>query len=155
MVQSWVVGGRVLDLFAGSAVVGLEALSRGASRVVAVEQDRRATDAIRANAEALGCGAEFRVMPQSAAVALLRLAHSGEVFDLVFADPPYADRSIGDLLVPIADVIAAEGRLVVERSSRDADLDPLRLEAAGLVALDRRRYGETSLEVIARAAICR
>lgn len=155
MVQSWVVGGRVLDLFAGSGVVGLEALSRGASGVVAVEQDRRATDAIRANAEALGCGAELRVMPQSAAGALLRLARSGEVFDLVFADPPYADRSIGDLLVPIADVIAAEGRLVVERSSRDADLDPVRLQAAGLVALDRRRYGETSLEVIARAAVCR
>lgn len=144
-----------MDLFAGSGVVGLEALSRGASGVVAVEQDRRATDAIRANAEALGCGAELRVMPQSAAGALLRLARSGEVFDLVFADPPYADRSIGDLLVPIADVIAAEGRLVVERSSRDADLDPVRLQAAGLVALDRRRYGETSLEVIARAAVCR
>jgi 16S rRNA (guanine966-N2)-methyltransferase len=155
MVQGWVAGGVVLDVFAGSGVVGLEALSRGASRVVAVEQDRRAAATIRGNADALGCGVEFRLMPEPAAVALVRLARAGELFDLVYADPPYADRSIGELLAPIAAVVAPDGRLVVERSSRDPALDRENLEAAGLVSLDRRRYGETSLEVVARAAVRR
>lgn len=155
MLRQWVDGGAVLDLFAGSGVVGLEAWSRGATQVVAVEQDRRASEAIRTNAEALGCGTAHRLISESAAVALQRLARSGEHFDLVYADPPYADRGIVDLLVPIAAVIAADGRLVVERSSRDTGLDPERLEAAGLVSLDRRRYGEVSLEVLAHAAVCR
>ena len=90
---SWVEGRRVLDLFAGSGALGLEALSRGAAEAVFVERSRVAADALRANAAALGASGVTVVCNE--ALNFLRREKGG--FDLVFIDPPYAS----DLARPV------------------------------------------------------
>src|SRR5881296_2139751 len=83
-------GARVLDLFAGSGALGLEALSRGAARAVFVDRDRRAVEVLRANLEALGVASEeAEVRPVSAQRAVRDALSRSEAYDLVFLDPPY------------------------------------------------------------------
>jgi 16S rRNA (guanine966-N2)-methyltransferase len=84
-----VAGARFLDAFAGAGGIGLEALSRGAARVVFVDDDRAAVAAINENLEALGAAAEVQVFRQDARVALASLADTGVRFDIIFFDPPY------------------------------------------------------------------
>ncbi len=132
---------RVLDLYAGTGALGLEALSRGAESVVFVERSKEALAALRANVEALGLVARACV-----ASAVERAARDleGERFDLVFADPPYADvksgaavRAIEALVLPH---LAPSALLVLEHASRDPA--PL---IEGLVLDDGRTYGDTTL----------
>lgn len=133
-------GARVLDLYAGSGAVGLEALSRGAAHALLVERDPRALRALRANVAALGLPGAV-VAPLDAAAALAG-ACPGDPYDLAFLDPPYgtgveevlARLAAGGWLAPGCDV-------VVERPSRAEALD----WPAGMVARQVRRYGETSL----------
>lgn len=82
-------GGVVLDLYAGTGALALEALSRGCERAVCVEADRAAAELIRRNAESCGFGDRVEVIRSAVEGALGRLPPAG--FDLVFADPPYAD----------------------------------------------------------------
>lgn len=85
-----VPGARVLDLFAGTGAVGLEALSRGAQGVVFVDRHRTATALVRSNLEALSVDPDLaRVIQRSALDAVDALAHTGRTFDLVWADPPF------------------------------------------------------------------
>jgi 16S rRNA (guanine966-N2)-methyltransferase len=93
-------GDVVLDLFAGTGALGIEALSRGAASAVAVERDRNAVRAIRTNAEALALGDRLRVVPRGWREALRAEAEAGSRFDLVLIDPPY------DLLADITADIA-------------------------------------------------
>ncbi len=88
-------GASVLDLFAGTGALGIEALSRGAAQAVFVERDRLALSALRANLAALGLGAEggepqVQVRARDAVAALGGAIEQGETYDLVFLDPPYA-----------------------------------------------------------------
>ena len=111
-----VVGARVLDLFAGSGALGLEALSRGAASCLFVERDAAALDAIRANVAALGEGERATVRKGDALRVLRTLAEAGERFDLVLADPPYEDvpRLAERLSALLPQVVAADGRIVLE-----------------------------------------
>jgi 16S rRNA (guanine966-N2)-methyltransferase len=110
-----VVGARVVDAFAGSGALGIEALSRGAASAVAAERDRNAVRAIRTNAEALALGDRLRVVPRGWREALRAEAEAGSRFDLVLIDPPY------DLL---ADITADLGAAVREEGGgRDDDDD--------------------------------
>jgi 16S rRNA (guanine966-N2)-methyltransferase len=135
-------GLAVLDLFAGSGALGLEALSRGAGSVVFVESDVKAVKVIEANIRASGLS--------GASVVRRRVADHVErgnaAFDLVFADPPYdlVDRDIADLLADLAGGPVSRGGLVVlERGARSiATAWP---EAFGEVLI--RRYGETRIEM--------
>ncbi|WP_280235443.1 16S rRNA (guanine(966)-N(2))-methyltransferase RsmD [Nocardia cyriacigeorgica] len=137
-------GVRVLDLYAGSGALGLEALSRGAARALLVESDRRAAAVVRGNITDLGLsGAELRVGSVSAV-----LAHPAPIgYDLVFSDPPYDI----DTAAVVADLTALAGRgwlapgalVVVERSSRSPEID----WPAGFLAEKPRRYGETRIEL--------
>ena len=113
-------GARVLDLYAGSGALGLEALSRGAASATFVESDARAAATIRRNAERLGATAQIRVLGGSA----LSLPRS-DPFDLVFADPPYASGSGTDAVAAIAKAewLAPGGWLSVETSRTD-DVEP-------------------------------
>jgi 16S rRNA (guanine966-N2)-methyltransferase len=137
-----VTGLRVLDLYAGSGAVGLEALSRGAAVVTLVEQDRRAAEVVAANVAVVRLpGAVLR---REAVESLLAGPNPAEPYDLVFADPPYAltDAVLAAVLIDArANRWYAENAVVVvERSARTSWSWP-----EGLVADRERRYGEATL----------
>lgn len=93
-------GLRCLDPFAGSGALGLEAASRGAARVVMVEQNREAVAAIRRIVDSLGA-TQVQVVAGDAFATMRRLAAAGERFDVVFLDPPFGE----DLLVPALELL--------------------------------------------------
>jgi 16S rRNA (guanine966-N2)-methyltransferase len=142
-IRGGLAGAAVLDLYAGSGAVGLEALSRGASDVLLVEGDGRAARVIRANIALLGLTGA-RVI--NAAVArVLAAGPAGErPRDFVFADPPYRvdDEEIGGMLTALMQGWLAPGALVaVERATRSgAPTWP-----AGYEADRSRRYGEATV----------
>jgi 16S rRNA (guanine966-N2)-methyltransferase len=135
------VGLAVLDLYAGSGAIGLEALSRGAVNVMLVESDRRAADVIAANIKVVGLpGAKLVTRPVEKITA-------GEVpaeFDLVFADPPYKleTTELQDVLTDLAECgwLADDAIVVVERGKREPWEWP-----EGFAALRDRKYGEARL----------
>jgi 16S rRNA (guanine966-N2)-methyltransferase len=136
-------GARVLDLYAGSGAVGLEALSRGADRVLLVESDARAAQTIRDNATLTGLvGAEVRV---DRVERLAAGGAPGPAYDVVFLDPPYdlADEQLRSVLVDLLDGgwLADHALVIVERASRG---DEWRWPA-GVEGDRSRRYGEATL----------
>ncbi|WP_205474260.1 16S rRNA (guanine(966)-N(2))-methyltransferase RsmD [Nocardioides sp. SYSU D00038] len=137
---SW-TGLRVLDLYAGSGAVGLEAWSRGAAAVTLVESDRPTAALVRSNARTLG--ADVEVVAASVATVLGRPPSAA--YDVVFADPPYplADAAVAaDLAALAAGGWLAPGALVVvERSVRS----PEPAWPGGVEPQRRRAYGETVL----------
>jgi len=135
-------GARVLDLFAGSGAVGLEALSRGASEVTFVESDRDAADVLRRNIGTVGLpGATLIRRP----VAAVLDSEPDTPYDLVFADPPYplSDADVGTLLgrLPKSHWLAVNAVVIVERSARG---EPL-VWPEGVAPVMNRRYGEGQL----------
>jgi 16S rRNA (guanine966-N2)-methyltransferase len=134
-------GLRVLDLYAGSGAIGLEALSRGAAAATAVEHDVRTAQLIRRNAESLGLRLE--VVTRSVRTHLTD--HEPSPYDVVFSDPPYSlatEDVVADLLVLARRGWLAEDSLVVvERSSRSAPVAWPEGYEPGKV----KAYGETSL----------
>ncbi|HKH18425.1 MAG TPA: 16S rRNA (guanine(966)-N(2))-methyltransferase RsmD [Solirubrobacteraceae bacterium] len=130
----------VLDLFAGSGALGLEALSRGARHATFVESAPAALAALRANLAALGADAD---VVRADALRWLRAASRGaRQYDLVFLDPPY--RRAADLGATLSDLlpaVLAPGALVVAESDRRA---PLELT---ITATDERRYGDTLIRI--------
>ncbi len=134
-------GARVLDLFAGSGVVGLEAAGRGALAVVCVEGGRRAFSMLQGNRDRLGEAlVELRRFELPAGLAQLVAREEGP-FDLVFADPPYRFSAYRDLLAGIEPLLAENGEVAIEHSART----PMAEEVGGLIRLDQRRYGESAL----------
>jgi len=133
-------GAAVLDLFAGTGALGIEALSRGAASLVSVERAPGAAAVLRANVVALNLESSTRVIVADAASALRRLGRAGERFDLVLADPPYTSGQAQGALEALVEsgVLAAGGVVVLERSrSQPSPRVP------GLALLDERRYGDT------------
>jgi 16S rRNA (guanine966-N2)-methyltransferase len=141
--------GPVLDLYAGSGALAFEALSRGASRAVLVEQGRDALAAIRDNARSLDAVARVRVVAGRVDRALRQVEAEGP-FAVVFLDPPYADvptREFGEVLAHAARLVAPTGALVLEHASSDAVPEVLGLD------VDRsRRHGDTTLTLYVPAA---
>jgi 16S rRNA (guanine(966)-N(2))-methyltransferase RsmD len=144
-----VEGFSVLDLFAGSGAIGLEALSRGADRTVFVEKDRAALDALEANIRALEVADTSEVLRQPVASALRALEARGDRFHLVFADPPWdrAEELLADVIASARTLLHEDGTLVLEHEQRDAP--PAAPE--GLIATDHRRYGDTALSFYRRS----
>jgi len=135
-------GARVLDLYAGSGAVGLEALSRGAEHVLLVEHGARAARVIRQNIEAIG-------LPGAAVIAdrverVLARGPGEHRYDVVFADPPYAlaDAEVARVLALLADHgwLAPGALVIVERATRSGSLG----WPDGFVADRARRYGEAT-----------
>ena len=146
-----VVRGRVLDLFAGTGALGLEALSRGAERAVLVEKDPAAGEVIGENIASLGAedAAEF-ILGDCRAV-LKSLAERGEVFDLVLADPPYRGRIGENLLVDIERfaILIADGIVVIEHPLENLPFVP----ETGWRLLERKKYGRAVLSFYGRGGI--
>lgn len=137
-------GARVLDLYAGSGALALEAISRGAGEAVLVEHGRDALAAIRENVRALDVDDRVRVVASRVDRALAQLgAQTEPKFDLVFLDPPYADvptPAFVRILEGAAGLLSDQGALVLEHASSDPAPETARL------AMDRtRRYGDTSV----------
>jgi 16S rRNA (guanine(966)-N(2))-methyltransferase RsmD len=129
-------GARVLDLFAGSGALALEALSRGAAQATLIDSSAAAIAAIARNVRALGVEAEVCKMPVAA--FLERARARSRQYDLVFVDPPYRHASglSGTLSIALPTVLAPAGRVVVESDRRA----PMEL---ALPLVDERRYGDT------------
>ena len=135
-----VEGLRVLDLYAGSGALGIEALSRGAAEAVFVEQSRRAAEAIRANLRAVG-DPPAEVRAESAAAYLGR-AGPERAFDLVFADPPYSSATrIGSRLSELLTPLLTDRSLTVTESDKRAPLE------LALPLVDERVYGDTRIAI--------
>ena len=142
-------GARVLDLYAGTGALGIEAISRGAASALFIENARPALAALRENLEALGLGSEIaRVLAMPVARAVVEIARAAP-FDLVLADPPYADteRALEDLEAPLAAAIPVGGRFVIEHASRASPP-----EMSGFNRGAPRAYGDTAVTVYLRAA---
>jgi len=138
-------GARVLDLFAGSGALGLEALSRGAAKAVFVERDGRACRVIEQNVSKLGLGAVATVVRGDALRALRDSADDDRRHDLVLVDAPYdewerLEASLSELLPA---VLADDGLVVVETSARVEPSLPLDL-------VTTRRYGSARITVFSR-----
>jgi 16S rRNA (guanine966-N2)-methyltransferase len=148
-----VEGASVLDLFAGTGALGIEALSRGADRAVFVERDASVVRVLSGNLAALGIAPEASEVRRADALEALQSARAHkETYDLVFIDPPYgrarptplasriADRWGPELSAILPSLLSPGARVVVESDRRA----PLELD----VALERRRrYGDTSITI--------
>jgi 16S rRNA (guanine(966)-N(2))-methyltransferase RsmD len=133
-------GARVLDLFAGSGALGIEALSRGAARATFVDSAPPAVAAVRRNLEQLGLVGEVLRMPALRALACTPV--NDHEYDLVFLDPPYRlASSLGPQLSTALPPILAQGARVVVESDRRV---PLELD---LKLLRERQYGDTLIRV--------
>ena len=118
-------GARVLDGYAGTGAVGIEALSRGAAHVTFVEQDPRAVELIEENLAACGVDADYTIERRDVIGAVRRV--TGAAFDLVWLDPPYDIADLADALDAAAHVLAPEGLLVLERATRREPVVPASL----------------------------
>lgn len=129
----------VLDLFAGSGSLGIEALSRGASRAVFVEQDQKILKALRTNLDRCGVADQAEVVRADAMKYLERLIRSKKEFDVIFADPPYASK----LSQRIAEAIDSAGRkicgLLITESGEEYDIP----SGGSLEKKRTRKFGQT------------
>jgi 16S rRNA (guanine966-N2)-methyltransferase len=142
-------GTRVLDLFAGSGALGIEALSRGASQAVFAERDAAALGGLRQNLATLELEDRARILPGDAARALAVLGRAQERFDAVFLDPPYGGGDGERALVAVAEagLLRSGGVAVLEHATRETAP-----AVAGLAHEPTRRYGTVSITFYSRAA---
>jgi len=145
-------GERVLDLYAGSGAVGLEALSRGASHTLLVEADARAVRVVRENVRNLGLpGAEVRA---GKAEQIIRAAPPERPYDIVFLDPPYrvTDHDLREILLTLRSEgwLARDALVTVERSTRGGEFR----WPDGFEPLRARRYGEGTFWYGRAASTC-
>ncbi len=145
VLQSVIEGSRTLDLFAGSGALGLEALSRGASSCVFVDQNRGAVRAIEENLKKTGL-ANGKVVSRD---VLSYLKGERTSYDLIFADPPYAD-GVNDLAADLVALegweqwLSEEGFLVVEREASGS------LPSCDLELVKQRDYGRSRIAIYRR-----
>lgn len=132
---------RVLDLFAGSGALGLEAISRGAAQAVFVDTARMAQNIISDNIKMLGMQQQATLLRMEYRAAISHL--SGQVFDIIFIDPPYRMGQAEPLAaIWAAKLLTDDGVIVYERAKGDA------WDATPFCILDERRYGDTVLSFL-------
>lgn len=148
-------GSRFLDLFAGSGVVAIEAASRGALSVIAVESDPKACRQLEANLRHLGLSGVVEPW-QGALPAQLteRRDQEGRSIHLIFADPPYAFEGYRELLAAAEPLLAEDGRIAIEHSARVELPSEVACGSRPLVRAEVRRYGESALSFYCRLACC-
>lgn len=146
ILQTRVFDARVLDLFAGSGALALEALSRGAASAVLCDHSPEACTVIEKNIDAVRVREKAQLLRCEAADALTRL--SGRQFDLIFLDPPYRKGLVDEALRGIAagDLLADGGRICAETAADEGFDVP-----DGLKLTDQRRYGKSLLHFIERS----
>ncbi len=147
----WCEGMRVLDLFAGTGALALEAISRGASFAVLVDKGAEALKLCGENAAALGFSNQVRVTRSDALAALELLKKQGERFDLVFADPPYALSTCAKLLDALGGgaLLTAGARVCLEHDRREVVPE----SSGGLTRVDERQLGDTVISIYSVRAL--
>ena len=144
-----VTGSRVLDLFAGTGALGLEALSRGAEKVVFVERSGPVLEIIEANISRLGVEKESEVITDDYRTALKRLGERGDRFDLILADPPYESpgergKTAGENILSLIgefDMLREDGLVVIEHFYRTKPVLP----DSSWQEIQAKKYGRTGL----------
>jgi 16S rRNA (guanine966-N2)-methyltransferase len=144
-------GGEVLDLYAGTGALAFEALSRGVSRAVLVDQGAESARLVAENARALGMEGRLELRRMPVARALGQLTHEGRRFSLVFADPPYSHEAVAEVVRGVGEgqLLAEGGTLVVEHGRREPAPEAL----AGLQRVDSRRFGDTVVSLYRPATV--
>jgi 16S rRNA (guanine966-N2)-methyltransferase len=144
-------GATVLDLFAGTGALGLEALSRDASHATFAEKARTALVVLRRNIEAVGLG-DVHVIAAPASRAMTQLAAEGRRFDLIFLDPPYALGVLSDTLAGLAEhgLFLPHATIVCEHHGRDAPPQP----PPALRRSDTRVFGDVALSFFEECDRC-
>jgi 16S rRNA (guanine966-N2)-methyltransferase len=143
-------GARVLDLYAGTGALGIEALSRGAREVVCIERATRSLAVLRANIESLGLTQQVRILADDAVRGVQRLGREAASFDLALLDPPYAAGEVGRALEAlVAARVLAPGATVVVESGRRHPVPGVE----GLAPIDERRYGDTVITRLVAAGV--
>ena len=136
---------RVLDLFAGTGALSLEAISRGAREAVLIDMDRAACTAIKKNMETSRLGDQCRLISRDYRMAIDALAREGQKFDVVFIDPPYRMENTGEMCAALYDKeLLADGFMIVVEHRRG--MPPLLDER--FTAYDLRRYGDTEITFV-------
>jgi 16S rRNA (guanine(966)-N(2))-methyltransferase RsmD len=135
-------GAKILDLFAGSGALGIEALSRGASHAWLVDNSREAVSTIRTNLEKCCFIDRATIIERDVGVALTVVAEAGP-FAIIFADPPYSRDHAGKILEGIdrQGLLETQGLVCIETAAAD----PVPMRVGSLQHIDRRRYGLTML----------
>jgi len=139
-------GARVLDGYAGTGALGLEALSRGAAHVTFVERDRRAVALIERNATACDVKGRYTIVCGDVVAVAPRLGAGGS-FDLILLDPPYGAGSVRTVLDRVAVLLSPGGLLVLERATRTDPVVPPTLERVRDVG-----SGDSTLTMFTRTA---
>ena len=131
----------VLDLFAGTGALGLEAISRGAAKAVFIDSDRPGIEVIRKNIAACGEGYRSIVIRADIRAGLHPLAATGLFYDLVFIDPPYNRRAIRRTLENLVKTktLNPGATIVIEHGKNETNFTDIH----GLEVVDRRKYGKT------------
>ena len=138
-----IVGATFLDLCAGTGAIGIEAMSRGAERVVFVESDVDSLRLLQTNLNRCGLSEGAEVYAGDARSYLLHASHQAEAFDIVFADPPYRDDSVNTLLPMLGQSAMIRSHTVVILEHPTTTQIPLQVGA--LNRARQYRYGDTSL----------
>ncbi|MCW2974379.1 MAG: rsmD [Thermoleophilia bacterium] len=145
-------GNVVLDLFAGTGAMGLEALSRGAAAATFVEIDRQAHEVVRRNIDATITGDSRRtaLIKGDAERVVRSLALAGDRFDLVFFDPPYdhTEQLLDSTRASLPTICSAGSRVVLELATRHKDLVEEAALAWGADIVLKRAYGDTSIAIL-------
>jgi len=146
-ISTRLAGAEVLDLFAGSGALGLEALSRGASRVLFVDQGAESIRLLRANIAACGAADRCRVVRAAIPAVLHQLLRKNVLYDLILLDPPYGKGFVEPMLPVLFGLASAEALLVVEHRVSDR----IDVGESGWVLGDARAYGDTRISFLVRA----
>jgi len=136
----------VLDLFAGTGNLGIEALSRGAGTAVFVDSHRQSQDIIRANLALTGLSARSSLLPVDALTALKRLSREQRLFDIIFMDPPYHELDlIQEVLGELSRsrLISEQGIVILESNGKMVPALP-----ENLTLLETRLYGDTAIHIL-------
>ncbi|MEN6441659.1 MAG: 16S rRNA (guanine(966)-N(2))-methyltransferase RsmD [Syntrophobacter sp.] len=143
IIRTEVPDARVLDLFAGTGALGLEALSRGAARTVFVDQSAGSIPLIRENIELCNARDQSVIIQDAVPSAIRKLGAKGEVFDLIFLDPPYG-KGLVEKTLEILDVVAAPDAIAIaEHHVKDEPPSELK----NWLRRSERRYGDTMISI--------
>lgn len=145
-----VEGLKVLDIFSGSGIIAFEALSRGAVGAVCIDSSRVSCSTVRKNAVKLGCQDKLRIICTDFRRAVPKLKKSCEAFDYVFADPPFSEDYIPELLEVLKrnmDIFSENARLVIETSEKEHEL-VRKYSGESFSLYDTREYGNVFLSFL-------